>query len=144
MLSAVCRSNSRSSVVCQLDALYHAQPMANENMSRGFSRAYNLALGHSLRQLWQPHAALFRGPGMPSCCCDHSACFARHLQCCSSVLRSALCALDGRSGDRCFLVATGAKGWDLAAATRATWIRDYDQALTVHSFGRLMPARPFA
>jgi hypothetical protein len=45
-------------------AMYHAQPMANDNMSRGFSRAYNLALGHSLRQLWKPHAALFRGPGM--------------------------------------------------------------------------------
>lgn len=37
--------------------------MANDNMGRGFSRAYNLALGHSLRRLWQPHAALFRGPG---------------------------------------------------------------------------------
>ena len=48
-------------------AMDYAQPMANDNMSRGFSCAYNLALGHSLRQLWKPHAALFRGPGMPAC-----------------------------------------------------------------------------
>lgn len=39
-----------------------AQPIANENMSRGFSRAYGLALGLTLRKLWEPHAALFRGP----------------------------------------------------------------------------------
>ncbi len=51
-------------VVSHPGAMCHAQPMANENMSRGFSQAYNLALGHSLRPLWKPHAALFRGPGM--------------------------------------------------------------------------------
>jgi hypothetical protein len=38
--------------------------------------------------------------------------------------------------ERSTYVAKGSKGWDLAAATRATWIRDYDQALTIHSFGR--------
>lgn len=67
------------------------QPMANENMASGFSRMYNLALGVTLRRLWMPHAALFRGPGR--------------------------------------------KQWDLAAAEKGWWIRQYDEALTIHSFG---------
>ncbi len=38
------------------------QPLAADNMSRGFSHAYDLALGFELRRAWTLHRALFGGP----------------------------------------------------------------------------------